>query len=53
MANQEVKKEDISIGKVLTISECGHDETWLRDRIFDDPSILGLGELQTVMKERN
>ena len=38
--------------KVLSISECGHDEFWLRDMIYDDPSILGLGDLQAVMKEK-
>ena len=38
--------------KVLSITECGHDEHWLRDMIYEDPSILGLGELQAVMKEK-
>jgi hypothetical protein len=37
---------------VLRIKDCGHDEFWLRDRIFDEPSILGLGDLQAVMKEK-
>ena len=26
---------------VLRIKDCGHEEFWLRDRIYDDPSILG------------
>lgn len=43
---------DISTTKVLSISECGHNEYWLRDMIYDDPSILGLGDLQAVMKEK-
>ena len=43
---------DISTTKVLSISECGHDEYWLRDMIYDDPSVLGLGDLQAVMKEK-
>jgi hypothetical protein len=42
--------------RVLSIAECGHNEFWLRDMIHDDPSILagilGLGELQAVMKEK-
>lgn len=38
--------------KVLPIRDCGHDEGWLRDRIYEDPSILGLGDLQPVMKEK-
>ena len=40
------------IAKVLSIAECGHDEYWLRDMIYEDPSILGLGDLQAVMKEK-
>ena len=44
--------EEIATAKVLTIRECGHDEYWLRDRIFEDPAILGLGDLQAVMREK-
>jgi hypothetical protein len=44
--------EEITTTKVLSIRECSLDEYWLRDKIFDDPSILGLGELQAVMKEK-
>jgi hypothetical protein len=44
--------ESVETAKVQTIRECGHDEYWLRDRIFDDPTQLGLGDLQTVMKEK-
>ena len=42
---------DIKITNVLTIAEHGHDEFWLRDLIYEDPSILGLGDLQAVGKE--
>lgn len=42
----------IETTKALTIRECGHDEYWLRDKIFEDPAILGLGDLQAVMKEK-
>jgi hypothetical protein len=45
--------EKIETANVLTIRECGHDEYWLRDRIFDDPAQLGLGDLQALMKETN
>lgn len=45
--------ETIESAKVLTIRECGHDEYWLRDRVFDDPAQLGLGDLQAVMKEKS
>ena len=44
--------EDISTAKVLRINECGHDEYWLRDTIYDDPSMLDLGDLQPISKER-
>jgi hypothetical protein len=40
------------VTRVLKIKDCGHDEYWLRDKIYDDPSILGLGDLQAVMKEK-
>ncbi len=43
---------EIGLAKVLSIRDSGHDEYWLRDRIYDEPSIIGLGELQAVMKER-
>ena len=45
--------DKIEIAQTLTIHECGHDENWLRDKIFDDPAILGLGDLQAVMKEKS
>lgn len=45
--------EELQTAKVLTIRECGHDEHWLRDMILNDPGILGLGDLQTVMKEKS
>jgi len=44
--------EEIPPTKVLSIRECGHDEYWLRDKIFEDPAILKLGELQPISKER-
>ena len=37
---------------VLRIKGCGHDEFRLRDGIYDDPSILELGDLQAVTKEK-
>ncbi len=45
--------DKIETAKMLTIHECGYDEYWLRDRIFEDPAILGLGDLQAVMKEKS
>lgn len=36
--------DEIATAKVLTIRECGHDEYWLRDRIFegDDARLVGV-----------
>lgn len=42
---------EIKTTTVLTLAECGYNEFWLRDIIYEDPSILGLGDLQTVTKE--
>ncbi|HEY6763980.1 MAG TPA: hypothetical protein VI386_04350 [Candidatus Sulfotelmatobacter sp.] len=43
----------IESAKMVTIRECGYDEYWLRDKIFEDPAILGLGDLQAVLKEKS
>jgi hypothetical protein len=40
------------ITKVLSIRECGHNESWLRDEIAKDPPILGLGDLVFLDSER-
>ena len=45
--------DKIETAKQLTIRQCGYDEYWLRDTIFEDPAILGLGDLQAVMKEKS
>ena len=44
--------EDIPIAEKLSIRECGLDEYWLQDQIFNNPTCLGLGELDAVDKER-
>jgi hypothetical protein len=45
--------DEVQTAKVLSIRECGHDEYWLQEKIWDDPTILGLGDLQAVMKEKS
>jgi hypothetical protein len=45
--------DDISISKTLSIRECGKDEYWLQDQIAADPSILGLGDLELVRREKH
>ena len=32
----------------VTLSEVGLDETWLQERILEDPSLLGLGDLAVI-----
>src|SRR5215470_15968547 len=44
--------DQISISKSLRIRECGFDEYWLQDQIAANPSILGLGELEVVRREK-
>ncbi|MEX0703938.1 MAG: hypothetical protein WD069_17695 [Planctomycetales bacterium] len=44
--------DELSVTRVRSIAECGKNEFWLRDRIYDDPTILGLGNLQSVVKEK-
>jgi hypothetical protein len=44
--------DKVIVGRPISIAEAGHDEHWLRDIICEDPSILGLGELQLLTKER-
>ena len=44
--------EDIPIAEKLSIRECGFDEYWLQDQIFNNPTCLGLGELDAIDKER-
>ncbi len=43
---------DIPIANTLSIRECGFDEYWLQDQIFNNPNCLGLGELDAIDKER-
>ena len=43
---------DISIASTVSIRESGLDEYWLQDQIYENPTCLGLGELESVMKEK-
>jgi hypothetical protein len=44
--------ENIPMANTLSIRECGLNEYWLQDQIYENPSCLGLGELEFVSKER-
>lgn len=39
--------------KPLQLRSVGLDEKWLQDRVAEDPSILGLGELDIIRREKN
>lgn len=36
----------------LRLSDAEHDEKWLQTKISEDPSILGLGDLRVIQRER-
>ena len=44
----ELKKAD-----QVSLRSLGLDERWLQDRIAEDPSLLGLGDLDVIRRERN
>jgi len=44
--------ETVEFAKNITIREAGKNEYWLQDQIYENPNCLGLGELETVERER-
>jgi len=44
--------ENITIGKTVSIRSKGFNEAWLQDRICETPSILNLGDLELLYKEK-
>lgn len=43
---------EVPIASIISIRESGFDEYWLQDQIYENPTCLGLGELESVAKER-
>lgn len=43
---------EIKIGKKIFIRNAGKDEYWLQDIIYENPKIIGLGDLVAVNKEK-
>ncbi len=43
---------EIPISKTLSIKECGYDEVWLQNQIWENPSCLQLGELESLTREK-
>jgi hypothetical protein len=44
--------EEITFASSVSIREAGYDEYWLQDQIWSNPAALGLGDLDTLNKER-
>ncbi len=45
-------ESEIKIGKKIFIRNAGKDEYWLQDIIYENPRVLGLGNLIAVNKEK-
>ena len=43
---------EIPISETATFASINLDEAWLQEQIWDNPSCLGLGDLEGVTKER-
>jgi hypothetical protein len=43
---------DIPIATPVGIREAGFDEYWLQSQIYDNPTCLGLGDLESISRER-
>lgn len=44
--------DEIAICEQISIRDAGKDEHWLQDQIWNNPSFLGLGELEPIRKEK-
>jgi len=43
---------DLPVTVVKWLRDCGRDEYWLQDKIYENPSVLGLGDLERVSNEK-
>jgi hypothetical protein len=43
---------EVEIAEAISIRDAGFDEYWLQKQIAENPGCLGLGELETIAKER-
>lgn len=44
---------EMPISETVSLSSLGLDEAWLQEQIWDNPSCIGLGDLEGVTKERS
>lgn len=42
----------VTFARQMSIRDAGHDEFWLQKYIYDNPACLGLGELESLQRER-
>ena len=42
----------LPLAKTRNLKDCGKDEYWLQEFIYNDPSVLGLGDLERVSREK-
>src|SRR5262245_44145840 len=49
---QRPMPDDVEILQSIPIRDANLDEYWLQDQIFANPECLGLGELESIAKER-
>ena len=43
--------DSFPISKTISISDTGFNEEWLQNQIWENPSQIGLGDLETVTRE--
>ena len=43
---------EIITAPAISIRNAGYNEFWLRDFIYDNPSCLGLGDIEAISKEK-
>ncbi|MBN2526681.1 MAG: hypothetical protein JXR76_09825 [Deltaproteobacteria bacterium] len=44
---------DIPISETLSIVSIGRDEAWLQEQIWNNPSLIGLGDLEAMVREKS
>ena len=42
---------NLPISNTISIKEAGFNEEWLQNQIWENPSRIGLGELESITKE--
>jgi hypothetical protein len=51
-SNQAPSIAMLPLAKIRSLRDCGKDEYWLQEFIYNDPSMLGLGDLERVSREK-